>query len=438
MRSISHRHPLLALLFAFTLSSCEFIAERTIRSLGGPEDRAECGHDSTYASSPLIDAIKHVPEFHDCQRFIVSGPNRDWVYGALHAIYASSSLDSLMIRLGDPLGEPRVDRRRSGESAVMMALQAGTPVVATTFQRNHRVVAVALAYSGGGYEPLGLEPGLSCLYVGTYRIEGDTTTRWFARMESQGDTTAADCAKSSTSQLTAGKDLKVIRTTADGFDSESDYPAVARWDWDDTRREQYIGIKCGAAWCEVGDADFVPSPGLDAPDGASRDERRVRLIKGWYDQQYLAYWDEKQSRLTPTRILGTIIPVPDLGSKTSVDFSSGYVDVARVLLERGDPQDGAAFAMYRNKFNFRRTASDDPESTLSIRSGPPGKLWRARIPGPPSGGSAKFRHVMFRNVSSGFESSGYVVPAVARWRWMKSDEGTWTRCTSGCCEMSSY
>lgn len=438
MRPISSRYALLALSLVGALSSCEFLAERYPRALGGPEDRVECGHDSTYASSPIINDIKHVPEFHDCQRFIVRGRDRDLVYDSLHAIYASSTLDSLMARLGPPLAEPRTIRGESTAAPVLLAVNAGVPVVSSTFQRNHRIVAVALAFSGGGYAPLGLVRGLSCLYLGTFMIDGDTTTRWFARMESQGDTSATDCAKSTTSQLTAGKDLKVIRQQPDGFTEPNDYPAVARWDWDDARRQQYIGIKCGPAWCEVGDSTFRPSAALPVPDGASRDEARVRLIKGWYDQQYLAHWDKKQARLVPTRILGTIIAVPDLGDKSDTDFAGSYVDVARVILEGGDPQDNEAFAAYRQKFNFRMKTSEDPEATLSIRRGGPNQMWRARIPGPPGGGAAKFRNVMFRNVSAGFESGGFVVPAVARWRWMRRDEGTWTRCTSGCCEMSSY
>jgi hypothetical protein len=427
-------HLLIPLLLAVALSACDRLSERWPRAVGGPGDLVECGHDADSVSSPVIDAIRDVPEFHDCQRFIVhEGSAR--LYDSLHAIYAASYLDTLTAMLGRPLTEPP-ESTSQGREPKTIRTRTGTVVITDRLVVDHRVATVAVILSGGRYGALGMEPGLNCLYIGRY-IEGDTLPeQWFARMEPQGNVTSASCDKSSVRELGRGKDLQVTAETVDGFTADADYPAVARWDWDDVNHQQYIGIKCGAAWCEIGDTSFVASPHLDVDPRAPREVRRVRSIKGWYDQQFLAK-EGRPGRLVPSRILGTIIAEPDVGSKTDADFAADYVTVARVILESNDPADAAALASYRTKFNFRGKAPDDPEAVLMIKS-LPDTLWRARIHGPPSSPGPLFRRVRYRPAPTTFLDQGYRVPAVARWRWMLTDEGTWTRCPEGCCEMSSY
>jgi hypothetical protein len=425
---------LIPLLLVGALSACDRLSERWPRAVGGPGDLVECGHDADHVSSPVIDAIRDVPEFHDCQRFIVHERSARR-YDSLHAIYAASYLDTLTTVLGPLLIEPQESVSQRREPKVIRT-GTGTLVITDRLVVDHRAATVAVILSGGPYAALGIEPGLNCLYVGRYVEVASRPEQWFARMEPQGNVTSASCDKSSVREFGRGKDLQVNAETAEGFTQDTDYPAVARWDWDDVNHQQYIGLKCGAAWCEVGDTSFVPSPHLDVDRAARPQARRVRSIKGWYDQQFLATAD-RAGRLVPSRILGTIIAEPDVGSKTADDFAADYVTVARVILESSDPTDAAALANYRRKFNFRGRADDDPEAVLMIKS-LPDTLWRARIRGPPSAPAPLYRRVRFRPVPTAFLTQGYRVPAVARWRWMVTDEGTWTRCPEGCCEMSSY
>jgi hypothetical protein len=37
---------------------------------------------------------------------------------------------------------------------------------------------------------------------------------------------------------------------------DKDIPPVARWDYDTANHQQYIGLRCGGEWCEVGHSGF--------------------------------------------------------------------------------------------------------------------------------------------------------------------------------------
>lgn len=421
----------------------------------------ECGHDGPALPSSLIDAIKAVPEFHDCQRFIVEehGALR---YDSVFAIYASSTLGGVEGALGAPIEEPAAAAPPPGVPATGVTAVAPNPPaqgrsvdssrvpITVALARNHRIAAVALIVAGGAYDRLGITAGLNCLYVGRYVVPGSGGPPvWFARMVNQVPDSAAGCGADSLSQVDPSRTrpLKVLRSTFADFPRPADYPDVARWDWDQGKQQQYIGIRCGAGWCEVGAEDFVPSPPLPVAVDAPLAERRVRLIKGWYDQQYLAKSVGK--KLVPSGVLGTIIADTALGDRTADDFRAGYVPVARVILETPGAPDPEALAMYESKYNFIKSAPMTPDGAreLLISGDIASPKWNARIPSPEAGGpdgsgagagplNHRQKDITFREVSSAFKGGPYKVPAVARWRWLKTDEGTWTRCTEGCCELS--
>jgi len=89
---------------------------------------------------------------------------------------------------------------------------------------------------------------------------------------------------------------------------------------------------------------------------------------------------------------------------------------------------------YGKKFGFKATTPDRP-NRIFMKGLPPSPApeqdWEARIDPPGLFNSVK-KTVKYRK--HGTTSP----PAVARWRWLRMDEGTWTRCVYGCCEISYW
>ncbi len=381
-------------------------------------DRAECGHDSgreMKAVSQVADIID-VPEFHDCQRFIVEDSKR-LVYDSLFAIYASQRLDSLEPRLGP-------------------VLVPSAPPSVVTLAPQVRTALAAVVHAEGAYPRLGIKPGTNCLYVWReYTGAAPAAALWSARMIS--GVSDANCPDLALSDLPDGTNLRVDRRQIEDFASPSDYPPVARWDWDAGNRAQYIGVTCGAAWCEVFNGTLNSSPPLPVSSTDSREVRRVRLIKGWYDQQLLAT-EGSPGKLVPSKVMGTIVPDVRLGRFTLADFEAREMHVADIgLVSEIGPAD-PVLAKYQAKFNFAATTVDRPV-TMGLRkpSQPVKGLWEAGIISS-SAGPRVIRAVMRRPVDPAFTAKKYRVPGVARWRWMRTDEGSWIRCDEGCCEMSNY
>lgn len=390
--------------------------------------RPECGHDWPEAVKiGLIEPIADIPEFHDCQRFIVTqGTQR--VYGPMVAIFASSQLTQLEAQLsptavapGDTIG---------GGARPPTPLPPGAPLVS-------RAVPIGVVYSEGRYDPLGILAGLNCLYIyWTEVAPGDTT--WSARMVPEGD--ADQCPVRSAPMVATYTPLQVKREVVDDpvtgqpYKSPDDYPPVARWDWDPKDGEQYVSIYCGIAWCEIGKPNFTPSDKLQPrqADNTPR-KRRVFAIKGWHDRQHLAHLDAA-GNLVPTEIVGTIVPEPDLGQ---VSEMSNWVEVGEVWLESTSAADDDALKAYEKKFGFKKTSPSKP-SRIKIKdpkkSDQMEQIWEAKIEVPNwLWFNDKHKRVMYRKLKDDYE-----VPGVVRWRWMTLDEGTWARCPYGCCEISFY
>ena len=143
-----------------------------------------------------------------------------------------------------------------------------------------------------------------------------------------------------------GKQLTVVPKKL--MREEKDVPPVARWDYDTVNQRQYIGIKCGGEWCEIGHAGFETSAGhrpsilRDEPSGvvgpapaSSTEKDRVVLVKGWYDEQYLA--EGTTGDLRPMHVRGTAFPHPMLDRLKNVsDFSVKWILSAYLLLD-SDP-----------------------------------------------------------------------------------------------------
>lgn len=394
-------------------------------SLSSPPwaNRPECPVDSAVAwvwdkgqemwvpinEIPLSGPISKIPEYNDCQRFIVPGDT----YGALYAVYASFRLTALALR-ADSLKD-------------------------TTYSHGRTAVPAATIYSyGGTYPALGIEPGFNCLYL-------SNPPDWHARMVPMGFV-EPNCLDPINPSATSGTDLQVKHMTVDAVTDDRAYPPVARWDWDPKNGIQYVGIKCGAQWCEVGSNGFVPTPFYTAPpllelDGVASTDPAVNVvshIKGWNDAQFLdSVADGKQ---VPTGIWGTIIPHP-MNDRTfnASTYQNGWINVADAVIHGGKYKK-RNFTEGVNKIYFCHgqgvaTSSTEPgckgASSVSCAPDPTdGRLWYAMIV---SAASDTAYRCVIRRVHAG--TAVPYIPGAARWRWENNDVTNWIKCPSGCCQI---
>src|SRR5690606_11226794 len=218
-------------------------------------------------------------------------------------------------------------------------------------------------------------------------------------------------------------------------------PPVARCDWDPNGLHNYIGIKCGAHWCEVGNrnesrrhrADTMPPPRPIPNKPTPSDEKRARVveIKGWYDEQRLAV-PNQAGGLVVRSLEGTLIPHAALHDLTATSDFTGWTPVATATLN-------AASADYKHKLNLDAGVNfiefcAGPMSeciprgtTPSVCTSPSDGDWWARIIS--ASGDTTYNCVVRR------QHPGAAPPATARWRWLEDDETMWIRCPGGCCTL---
>lgn len=352
---------------------------------------------------PVAGPITNIPEFHDCQRFISKSAG-EMHYGPLVAIFANHLLDSLFTGQFEP-----------------------------TSAEAEQAAGEIYSYDGA-YDPLFIRQGFNCLYL--VKPPGGV---WQAYIAPVGNNEKACLTRQRGKQLTVVP-KKLMR-------EEKDVPPVARWDYDTVNQRQYIGIKCGGEWCEIGHAGFETSAGhrpsilRDEPSGvvgpapaSSTEKDRVVLVKGWYDEQYLA--EGTTGDLRPMHVRGTAFPHPMLDRLKNVsDFSVKWILSAYLLLD-SDP------GPYKSKLNL-----DQGVNRMYLCEGafkdcpgvPPGTKepkcpqgadhrWWAKIIS--AGGDSVYRCV-HRRIHSGEE-----IPGAVRWRWKEDDETMWVRCPQGCCTVN--
>jgi hypothetical protein len=218
-------------------------------------------------------------------------------------------------------------------------------------------------------------------------------------------------------------------------------PPVARWDWDEKNGRNYIGVKCGGAWCEIGPPGLVRSTPKKNP--FNRD-----LIKGYYDEQYLSDRGGRER----TKVFGSILPGRDARSASGTKHGVlAWYRVADMTLTTTEPgplppqptnsvlqasavQALDAFGFYVYKFkvapkglpNGVRAATGYmeimPRSTQNLLS-----PYAVQI----NKQSTKNWVAWYRN----HESAVNKLPTV-RWRWLSRDESAWSYCDpQGCCEL---
>lgn len=364
------------------------------------------------------DIITDIPEFHDCQQFIAedkAGPR----FISLFAIFAS-------INLAKTITDSTVANFPFG-----------------------RIAAEIYAYDSA-YSPLAIGPHFNCLFL--KRIHsGEFEAYLFPVGRAE-----ASC-RNPNPQLAVK--LAVNRVKMPGSFPD-DYPPVARWDFDTASKHQFVGIRCGDAWCEVrspGDI-YTPNPPANKTIavGKQRLTRRVLEVKGWHDQQRLAVM--KNGKLVVGTMVGTFIPAPDLGNDHDTNpaesrFSKKWVKVATIALSESSRE-------YVKKLSIVKSDIANAKTVISLCYSPPlvankkqvintnlcsgiteqskpichskdtGQWWQ-KTESP--GNRTVYRCVIRR----AHDNLPIKVPGIVRWRWMLDDDTEWIRCLDGCCEVES-
>ncbi|MFW6089007.1 MAG: hypothetical protein ACODAB_04585 [Gemmatimonadota bacterium] len=354
----------------------------------------------------------HVPEYNDCQKFVVEEAGQSVYTAGQFAIFAAQ------------------------DSGLIAALNDGAPV------------AVAVIFAEQAYAPLGIERNFNCLVL---HGSGDD---WSAAMYPPNNRGIADC--SGEFPEGGGHPLAVTPPAVPLPARQGHYAQLARWGYDLYNELYYMTVTCGEAVCHVGpvsgfEVASTPTP----PTGsASTMIQRVHEVPTWHDQQRLAALPSGPGSLQPTNVWGTVIPAPDLGQRNALaDFRDRWVTVAEVEISTDHSDYTAKGFLGTADGNRNIVQSCVIEETTSAGGG----VTRSRCPDLPAdflpGGKCdatddastgqrwRSRHIAVDGAIEYFcvkryplTVPGLDVPAAARWRWRADDEMLWYRCMQGCCD----
>lgn len=394
----------------------------------------ECPHDwtdanrrgATLGANAIAGPLTDVPEFHDCQRLIVSSsPESPLRYGPLAAVFVRYKLDSSY-----------ADTAPASEQTLEKGLAVGE----------------VLAESS--YVPLSIRPGFNCLFLrlkspapGVVVGANPAFEAWMVYVGQSSD--AACRAPFATLSPYGPRQVPVtyVAAPSGGSFTADSVPPVARWEWDERNRQQVIIVKCPPrGWCEIhapGAFNGTQPPKL-APS-SSGIQGRVARIKGWYDEQYLAELGAANGPLRPGAVRGTVFPDPDLANYQMTTYQgTRWLPVARVLLDHESKA-------YESKLNFGAATVKKQLNEVSLCRGdwkgkcgldaapsstqPPcstsadGSTWYAMVRS--TGSAIQYYCVTYRKIAVDVGTLGGYV----RWRWKPKDETLWVWCPLGCCEV---
>ena len=316
------------------------------------------------------------------------------------------------------------------------------------------LAAAAIFSYGPGYTPLAIGPNFNCLYV--YFDATGVLRAKIVHVDKLASYPTA-CLDAVDPNTAAGQILTVTKSPRR---PAANIPAVARWDWDPTTKQYFVGIACNDAWCEVGrNAGSTSRSYVDGVVPVPGDH--VVRTKGWYDEQNLAWRPSPTAPVEPSGIVGTVIPAPQLGTLNGPTAFHTFVTIGYVALDASAAKPGAV-AFFKTKLNLNAVSvvgtappQWDPsrlnklELCFGTQSGC-GVTWtseasKLRCPGTSLGlpihrwwqritaageTVGKYRCVTRRD-HSGFAPG---IPATTRWRWILGDDTIWGACTQGCCQ----
>lgn len=391
----------------------------------------------------LAGSLTFIPEFHDCQKLIVPVTGNPAKFGPLVAIWVSENLE----RLPDSLRELNPTNAWHRPNADSNWVVVDSTNLGASPQPADPTKLIALPFAvihawNEGYPLLQIPKGWSCLYL----YPSLSGVGYGARLVQ----VAVDSACFEPRSLTRldGVSLDVSVGVVTGL-TKSDYPAVGRWDTDPRSNDVYIGMKCGAAWCEVSSArPHVTSERYSTAeanlgptmDPTNRIQARILAVKGWYDEQRIAV-RSATGGLEPAAFRAIVVPDAGLDDLTfgsegtwhRVGWaaletgSTEYEDKLNVavgsLPPGGSPSGGTDYWLCKgSECTFPQNVTK-PSCTFDPSEGP----WYSRAVAVATG-KEKYDCVVRHDHPTVAKVWG-----TARWRWEDNDEKLWFRCNAGCC-----
>lgn len=356
--------------------------------------------------NPLSERHLPVHEFHDCQRLI-----SDSTYGPLVGIFANDN-----VREHDSWSD-----------------YASGRMVAT-------IISLVGEKGPQGYDTLDLVAGTNCLVLKT-----DNARAWRAGIIQLGwvdsagmrvyrtcrdDYTWADVPPDHRDVL----EVQVQRAAVD-MEGNALAPPVARWDWDEGGRRNYMGVRCErASWCEVGWKRFTPSiPITVKVNGQVRP-----VFKGYYDQQYLA----DSAAAAPTTVFGTIKPGKALHRAGNTERVNVWHEVALLTLQERAQEKSRHYRRYVDAYAglpwFDFMLGKEKDAKLRLRVNRDARSTRTRYRGRLQQTDLVDTAIAYRWHSAPDDMHDEPMPKPVRWRWYQKDERTWSYCDpNGCCETTA-
>ena len=337
--------------------------------------------DSTLAA--LLTGVGHVEnEIYDCQRLVIS-VGAEGEFGPLVALFP----------MDGTLGLARSS--------------FASPQPAVTIYSWGAAASAAGGDYVGGYPDLEIDPGSHCLWL---RNATDTDTGWSGAIMAD-----APCGSDASPPPEAAFRNTVIERVYQGTEPD-DYPKTARWEWDLNTNKQFIGVRCGDAWCGV------LAAGAEAPRTrplvGGRDEAR-ESVPGWSDAQHLAVFDSTEGRARPGT-WASLVSYSDLQAE-SPPWAEGLMG-ARIRVY-GTPRD-TGHELFVQRFYLQPEAGFARGDLILRFPGFYDEAWYQQ-------GPMRRRQAM----SMQYAPTPMHQVGAARWRWRENGETIWIFCPSGSCHV---
>jgi hypothetical protein len=364
--------PFAAALEAIAANPCD--ATLTTRGL---TEMSPVPPDSTIARA-LTGGADLSNEAHDCQRLVLStGPGGE--FGPLVGLFP---------------------------------VDATTGLARADFTTARPAVSVYSWGASGGsyaedYPALGITTGAHCLWL---RNASGSADGW------RGALAPGLCGAGSTAPTDTDFQLVGVERTYPGATAE-DFPRTARWEWDVASERQFIGVRCGEAWCAVLPAGSSAPRTEPLPQQLRGSDLARLTIPGWSDAQHLAVFDSAAGRARPGP-WGTILSHPALHDEAPL-WTEGIL--AAAIDVRDDHADYGRFA---ERFYLQpEDGGGRSDVILRFPGISPDEAWYQQGP-------------MRRRQVRGVQYAPAVsAPAtgVVRWRWREGDPELWLFCRAGSC-----
>jgi hypothetical protein len=348
-----------------------------------------------------------IPEYHDEGRLPAGADAGGALLGPLAGIYASPFLHGFT--------RP-AQISEQGRPGVL----AGIVVV----QLNRWETTVPQSYRN-----LRLGVGVNCVWL--YTTNGVQFEAYVSHPDPQKECDRTVFVPGGTPPKANDGQLPVVAVRFRGFTRQEGYPGAARFG---TRNngDPILAFKCLDAFCEIGvqnhsevsappgtvpptppQVEWTLTPNLQAQAAANPEGVRVRVIKGWQDQQVLAIRDNNFV-WRPSAVRATIVPDPALPGYSASSFNQ-WRRVATIKIDGAVPANS----------KYYRWGLRQGDNEVWFQGS--GAIWRAEIrrAGQPSTPWRYMKRTVHYDVS---------VPPIVRFRWTGADDGVWAPCGNACCK----